>query len=409
MKTKIAIVCPIDIYPPIGGGQIRVINIIKFLLQNNFEVILISAGNLNYISSLEKTTGLLRKNIYLLNKKQQKLKSFIERNVDYAFNKKVSKIILKRNIDIVYSIFVWSADIFDLLPSTVLKILDTIDIQHIRYQQLLKENKVLAEKRYCTLEEEVFKLNKVDVLVAIQSNENHELSKMCPNKKVITIGFKPSIKKLDTQIDSNNILFVGNIYEPNILGIKKFININWKNIIDAVPEAKLLICGKVCDAIHKDVEGVRGIKLLNFVEDLESVYAQSKIVINPVELGTGQSVKTVEGMCYGKCIVSTEVGLRGIADIEQMPLGINISTVENMGPIIINLLNNHKRLNDCQQVVYEFAEKRFSEQNIYQEFLNTIEEWRKDKLNNIESKISFIDRIYNDIFVMLKNVVGSFK
>jgi glycosyltransferase involved in cell wall biosynthesis len=53
-----------------------------------------------------------------------------------------------------------------------------------------------------------------------------------------------------------------------------------------------------------------------FVEELRPFYSRSKIVVLPIPLGTGTSVKMQEALSQGACIVTTTVGARiqGVAD-----------------------------------------------------------------------------------------------
>ena len=51
---------------------------------------------------------------------------------------------------------------------------------------------------------------------------------------------------------------------------------------------------------------------IGFVDDLESLYNDSKIVINPIFEGTGLSIKLHEALAAGRAVVSTPIGCRGI-------------------------------------------------------------------------------------------------
>ena len=47
-------------------------------------------------------------------------------------------------------------------------------------------------------------------------------------------------------------------------------------------------------------------------DSLTDTYAHATIVINPVKFGTGLPVKTLEALSYGKPVVATPAGVRGL-------------------------------------------------------------------------------------------------
>lgn len=384
---KIAVVSPIEIYPSIGGGQIRILNIIKFLLSIGHEIILISPDVPSNNGSIVALSGLPSSHIFFVEKKQQDAASFLLRNHDITFNKHAAKIVLQQKCDSVYVVFAWAAGIFDFLPNKILKLLDTIDIQYKRYEQLLKQDIILAERRYCMKQEEVTFLSKAHVLIAIQQEEQKELEQMCPKRQVITIDFKPTLKKIGSPKNSKKILFIGNIYEPNILGIRKFLEMHWNGIQKNVPEAELLVVGRVCEALDDIKEYYTNVKLLYFVDNLEKIYQDVAVVINPVEFGTGQSVKTVEAICYGKCVISTPQGVRGIEKMNNLPL--EIISLENMGRGVIPFLLNPSLRFECEAKIYEYAIHRFTETQIYNAFVNILESHCKLQQN----KLTILEKI----------------
>jgi glycosyltransferase involved in cell wall biosynthesis len=54
------------------------------------------------------------------------------------------------------------------------------------------------------------------------------------------------------------------------------------------------------------------IRRLGIVEDLGDVYKQASVVVNPVLIGSGQSIKSVEALAAGRPLVTTACGARGL-------------------------------------------------------------------------------------------------
>ena len=83
---------------------------------------------------------------------------------------------------------------------------------------------------------------------------------------------------------------MGNLYEPNVEGLKCVLEKAWPQILEAFPQCTLIVCGKVCEAIDEDIPGIR---LEGIVPTLEPYYRSATIVINTVPFGTGLKIKTV--------------------------------------------------------------------------------------------------------------------
>jgi len=76
-----------------------------------------------------------------------------------------------------------------------------------------------------------------------------------------------------------------------------------------VPEAELLIAGRVCDSVGCRFPGVR---LLGPVRDLADLYRQTKVTINPSLAGTGLKVKTLEALSFLQPVVTWPTGVDGL-------------------------------------------------------------------------------------------------
>lgn len=71
----------------------------------------------------------------------------------------------------------------------------------------------------------------------------------------------------------------------------------------AKPGSDLLL---LCNKSHVDV--------ISDPVELESLYAQAKVLVNPVFAGSGISMKMIEMLASGKPVIASSVGLRGIPD-----------------------------------------------------------------------------------------------
>ena len=75
---------------------------------------------------------------------------------------------------------------------------------------------------------------------------------------------------------------------------------------------RLLVAGTV-GPFARSVLPPDSAEVLGWVDDVAAVYAQVEVVVVPLLTGTGVSVKTMEAADHGAAIVSTTVGVRGVA------------------------------------------------------------------------------------------------
>src|SRR5262249_5552633 len=63
-----------------------------------------------------------------------------------------------------------------------------------------------------------------------------------------------------------------------------------------------------------------GVEFTGFVDDLEALYQQSRVVCCPVLAGGGTRIKIIEAAACGKPIVSTRIGAEGLEMVDGMEL-----------------------------------------------------------------------------------------
>jgi glycosyltransferase involved in cell wall biosynthesis len=80
-----------------------------------------------------------------------------------------------------------------------------------------------------------------------------------------------------------------------------------------LPEFRMLFAGTIARKIGPLLAGIRNIEVWNQLPRLEDFYAAIGIAAVPLRHGTGVSVKAIEALSFGCPLVTTTVGIRGIA------------------------------------------------------------------------------------------------
>lgn len=174
-----------------------------------------------------------------------------------------------------------------------------------KFLQYLKVPSIIwLERRAIALARKTFVCSKSD---------RDYLVKIFKLPDVFTIPNAVDIPPVCKSTTSVNFLFIGlYLYPPNAIAADFLIKKVWPIIKHKIPEAKLIIAGKYPEKIacflgqHKDVE-FRG-----FIDDLDTLYRETRIVCCPVQSGGGTRVKIIEAASYGKGIVSTSLGAEGL-------------------------------------------------------------------------------------------------
>ena len=146
----------------------------------------------------------------------------------------------------------------------------------------------------------------------------------------------PSIRFQDTQ---QNLLYVGTLnWEANVDGLLWFFEKVWPLVVAQQPGTTMQVVGSKPDprltaaAAHDN-----RIQFTGFVEDLEPLFATSRLFLAPLRFGSGIKVKVLNAMCRGLPTITTPVGAEGLAAQHMQHLSITESA-EEMAQSILHLM-----------------------------------------------------------------------
>ena len=154
-----------------------------------------------------------------------------------------------------------------------------------------------------------------------------------------------------------DIVFTGNMsYAPNVNAVEYLANdilpLVWKKL----PDAKMYIAGATPDARVKKVASDR-IIISGWLDDMRDAYAQSKIFIAPMRIGTGLQNKLLEAMAMRlPCITTTLANnsLLASEDKNEILVGNN---EQQLAEHIITLLTNKDKADEIAQNGHDFVRR----------------------------------------------------
>lgn len=154
----------------------------------------------------------------------------------------------------------------------------------------------------------------------------------------------------------HDIVFTGNMsYPPNVNAVEYLANeimpIVWKRI----PNATLYIAGATPDPRVKKT-ACEHIIISGWLDDIRNAYAQSRIFIAPMRIGTGLQNKLLEAMSMGlPCITSSLANnALGAKPNEEILVGDNADTLARH---IITLLTDKEKANHIALAGFDFANR----------------------------------------------------
>ena len=122
------------------------------------------------------------------------------------------------------------------------------------------------------------------------------------------------------------LLFLGTYsYEPNVLAAQRLIRSIWPRVLRQRPDARLLIAGPGMERLTDSRVKTDDIDYLGFVDNLNDLYARSRVVCCPITVGGGTRIKLIEAAAHARPMVSTRVGAEGLAFRDGMEIIIRDS------------------------------------------------------------------------------------
>lgn len=228
--------------------------------------------------------------------------------------------------DVVIAEYVFVGRSLLAFPPSVLRVIDTHDIFNGRSQAIFAATGQKSNWLSLSEKAEVAGLKRAQRILGIQEEETDRL-RLMTSLPVFTVGHllpqRYSSHEITSQDNISTILVVGSSSSINVHGVKWLVNHIIPELIRELEHVTLRVVGGVADVVRKELGDRAGVEYVGIIEDLAAEYSKALVVVNPVQFGTGLAIKSIEALSFGKALVCTTVGARGIAlsDVkESFPL-----------------------------------------------------------------------------------------
>jgi glycosyltransferase involved in cell wall biosynthesis len=111
------------------------------------------------------------------------------------------------------------------------------------------------------------------------------------------------------------VAFTGSMdWAANIEGVGWFIREVWPRVLAAIPTARFVVVGRSPPAaLLEESRSVPGVEFTGFVDDVRPHVRESDVFVIPLRVGGGTRIKAFEAMAMGCPVVSTAIGMEGLA------------------------------------------------------------------------------------------------
>ena len=204
-------------------------------------------------------------------------------------------------------------------------IIDTHDFLTSQFQL----NKQFQLGKFFEKEIDILKL--FDEILVISIEEKYLFSQFVDKKVELVTHALPQKTNSKTE-NKYDLVYVASDNEHNTKSAKWFFN----SVYPLLPATlKIAVVGKVGRSINE----FSNVEKIDFVEDLDLLYSQSKIAICPMLSGTGVKIKVIEALSFGLPVVCNERGVDGLLNKTQN--GCLVTNDENQfADYIIKLLSD---------------------------------------------------------------------
>jgi glycosyltransferase involved in cell wall biosynthesis len=224
--------------------------------------------------------------------------------------------------------------------------------------------------RACSAELERDVLNALPdaTIVAISRSEANYFQSIGVENRIVVTEFDAAEEMAPHRVSEmafqrRAMIFHGSANPMNLAGLDWFVDECWNEIVTAVPDARLVVCGNVGKTWKPELPGIEIMGELPREEMMKLASAVS-MAINPCVAGTGLKIKTVETVCLGLPAVCLPTAVDGLEDMAD-----RFAIVADDGPGFaagcIALMTDASLWTRLREGALEVAESRFSAETVY--------------------------------------------
>ncbi|MBI3519531.1 MAG: glycosyltransferase family 4 protein [Bacteroidetes bacterium] len=324
-------------YPANDGSSIAICTLAEGLADNDIELHLLAINTkkhfkpeeyidpgfkkkTNYLSVYKDTnTRLLGALSNLFTKQSYFVSRFFFKEYEHVLIQKLKSV----TFDIIQLEGVFMASYIPVIKqhSKAKIVLRSHNVEHQIWERHLANEKNGLKKIYLNLQNnrlktfEINAFNQVDAIVTITDEDKKTIASICPQKPIHTcltgINLQNYTPVTAPTYPNTLFHFASMDWMPNIEAVDWLMNSVWNEVVKNNPDAKLILAGRGMPERFKKLASAN-ITIIDDVKESSEFYNRYDIMLVPLWSGSGLRIKLVEGLAYGKAIITTSIGAEGI-------------------------------------------------------------------------------------------------
>jgi glycosyltransferase involved in cell wall biosynthesis len=381
IKPPILFVSPEFPWPPLSGGRLRTLSLLR-CLGARFRVHCVTFAEQqprqedqtslrSYVAELtilrlqihRRTT--LHRYVRNIRRALRFVPPLVDRFAEPEHRQAMVELLKKA--EWVWLEHLWLAPYATLCPAAT-KILDVHNVESAFYRQMRKTSRrpldrlgyYVFERAAQTIERRF--LPCFDRVLAVSEEDRRVLSQYCSAEKILVI---PNAVKLNpisasANTEPHSLYFAGRLdYPPNRDAILWFYRQVWPLLRSRVPDLRCYVVGGGPERVAKELRGDGHFQLLGEVEKADAYLGPSSVAIVPVRTGGGTRFKILEAWAAGKAVVSTTKGAEGLAARHGENIWI-ADTAPEFADAIVRLLSDAALRASLGKRGWKTVEERYS-------------------------------------------------
>ena len=304
---------------------------------------------------------------------------FVSRFYFKAFEQKLISLLKNNTFDIIQLESIFLGNYIPVIRkySQAKITVRTHNAEHLIWERMLVNESGLLKRTYLSLQIARLKkfernvLQQVDAIIPIT-----EIDKVYFEKWGISSVFhvSPTGIQLSQYVINhmdelpNSVFHFGSMdWMPNEEAVWWFVNNVWEKVLEKIPQAKFYIIGR---GMGQKIASLNkpNVIVVGKIENAQKVYHHYTLMVVPLLSGSGMRIKMIEGMAYGKPIVSTSIGAEGIS-VTSCKNCFLADDPDGFASAVIEILTDAKKRSSLQKEARNFIETNFENNTLVKQLV----------------------------------------
>lgn len=304
---------------------------------------------------------------------------FVSRFFFKDFEQALTKKLTDHTFDIVQLEGVFMASYIPLIKkhSKALIALRAHNVEHQIWERHIAVEQNWIKKQYLNFQNKRLKkfelqaFNSSDVIICITNEDEKNIKSLIPKLRTHTTVTGINLEKYNAVNSAKKqqtiFHFASMDWLPNIEAVDWLLNNVWESVLKQMPNTELILAGRGMPKRLKELKQ-KNVTIIENVESSHEFYNYYDIMLVPLFSGSGLRIKLVEGLAFGKAIVTTSIGAEGINYTNGKDLLIADNPQEFVNAVV-KLLSSDDIKNKLQHNARQLAENQFDYLKVAKELI----------------------------------------